>query len=374
MEEVNKAIVEKKMKKKVNDKVVIISIVVAVLLVAAALVGVFYYKNNVQAVVEFDGGKVTKAEFTVYYKTFAQILEYYGYPASAIPEQIANKAAIDKIIVGLAKEAGLTISDEDKKKVDELFSDSERLQNYSENGIDIAIAKQVYYDDYLINDYIEKLEAEVTEEETLAYIKNLYGEDADYNQYNTRHILFKTTKVQEDGSTKEMTAEEKAVIKQKAEAVLVRAKNGEDFAALAKEFSEDGTKEQGGVFELYVDENVYNIYKEYTAAAKALKAGEIYPTLVETGAGYHIIKLDSIVENGRAKSPTEKSIYVDDKINSLSKEKNVKIDKTRLFKLVEDITGVKQEIPKDNDNNQTDDKNNNDTTGDGTSTENDNNK
>ena len=49
------------------------------------------------------------------------MLEYYGYPASIIPEQIVNKAALDNIIVELAEKEGIVVSDEDKQKVEEIF-------------------------------------------------------------------------------------------------------------------------------------------------------------------------------------------------------------------------------------------------------------
>ena len=94
---------------------------------------------------------------------------------TAINENGVYKAAIDKIIVKLAKDAGMSITDEDRNTVNELFADEERLESYAKSGVDIGIAKQIYYDDYLISDYIEKLETEVTYEETLAYIKTLYG-------------------------------------------------------------------------------------------------------------------------------------------------------------------------------------------------------
>lgn len=76
----------------------------------------------------------------------------------------------------------------------------------------------------------------------------------------------------------------------KAEEVLARAKNGEDFTALAKEFSEDpGSKDKGG---LYENVRKGQFVPEFEAAALALEPGQIAPQLVETKYGYHIIKLE----------------------------------------------------------------------------------
>jgi hypothetical protein len=78
--------------------------------------------------------------------------------------------------------------------------------------------------------------------------------------------------------------------KTKAEEILARAKNGEDFAALAKEFSEDpGSKEKGGLYEGVVKKQMV---PEFENAALSLQPGEIAPGLVETNYGYHIIKLE----------------------------------------------------------------------------------
>lgn len=78
--------------------------------------------------------------------------------------------------------------------------------------------------------------------------------------------------------------------KTKAQEILNRAKAGEDFAALAKEFSEDpGSKEKGGLYEGVVKKQMV---PEFEAAALALQPGQIAPELVQTNYGYHIIKLE----------------------------------------------------------------------------------
>jgi len=83
--------------------------------------------------------------------------------------------------------------------------------------------------------------------------------------------------------------------KAKAEDILKRAQNGEDFAALANEFSEDpGNKNpkgepQGG---LYTDVQKGRMVKPFEDAALALEPGQIAPNVVESDFGYHIIKLE----------------------------------------------------------------------------------
>lgn len=77
--------------------------------------------------------------------------------------------------------------------------------------------------------------------------------------------------------------------KTKAEEVLRRALSGEDFAALAKEFSQDpGSKDNGGVYDFVKKGSFVPEYED--VIFNKLKDGEIHPQLVETQFGWHIIK------------------------------------------------------------------------------------
>ena len=78
-----------------------------------------------------------------------------------------------------------------------------------------------------------------------------------------------------------------AQVKQKAQDVLKRALRGEDFAKLAKEFSEDGSKDQAGDLG-YFGKGV--MVPPFEEAAFKLKTGEVTKELVQSQFGYHIIK------------------------------------------------------------------------------------
>ena len=83
-------------------------------------------------------------------------------------------------------------------------------------------------------------------------------------------------------------ARTRAAVKAQAEDVLKRAKAGEDFAALAKQFSEDDTNNtKGGDLDYF---GRGTMVPEFEQAAFAMKAGEI-SDLVKTSFGFHIIKL-----------------------------------------------------------------------------------
>ena len=91
-------------------------------------------------------------------------------------------------------------------------------------------------------------------------------------QYKSRHIL-----VKEEADAKQIIADLEA---------------GGDFAAIAKEKSEDtGTKEQGGELDWSEAEGYVQPFGE---ALKALKKGERTKEPVKTSYGYHIIELEDV--------------------------------------------------------------------------------
>lgn len=87
-----------------------------------------------------------------------------------------------------------------------------------------------------------------------------------------------------DGADAATTAARRAV----AELALARVKKGEAFDAVAKQVSEDANREKGGVIGMRPASRLPDVFVE---ATRSLKAGEVTPTLLQTGAGFHILKV-----------------------------------------------------------------------------------
>ena len=136
----------------------------------------------------------------------------------------------------------------------------------------LDLAKQQIILAVLIEDLSKKLtptDADVRKE--YERVKAERGGDAG-KQYKSRHIL-----VKDEDAAKQIIADLDA---------------GGDFAAIAKEKSEDtGTKEEGGELDWAEAESYVQPFGE---ALKALKKGERTKEPVKTSYGYHIIELEDV--------------------------------------------------------------------------------
>jgi len=205
--------------------------------------------------------------------------------------QNAQQVAQRELFVVAAKDKGITVPD---SAVDNQMDQIYQSRGGKENFITF-LEKQGFTLDYVINDvkkslYMRKYrdeviapDIEVTEQE----LQKVYGED---KTATVRHILF---------MTRGKSEEEKAAVREKAQEVLEMAKAGEDFAELAKEYSEDpGSKEKGGLYESFPKGRMVKSFEE---AAFNLPIGSI-SDLVETQYGYHIIK---VIDRQKEEKPYE---------------------------------------------------------------------
>lgn len=127
-----------------------------------------------------------------------------------------------------------------------------------------------------------------------------------YNTVTASHILIST----QDSDGNELSEKKKAEAKKKAEEVLQKAKDGEDFAKLAKKYSDDSSNaENGGELGSFTYQEMV---EEFSEAAFKLDKGEI-SDIVETTYGYHIIKVTDKKDTFKAAKDSVKTAVLSNK-------------------------------------------------------------
>lgn len=251
-----------------------------------------------KSVATVDGKSISVEEYTKQLKFTKWIMEaQYGPDVwenmkkqdpnfeETAKNQILDTAINSQIFMNYAKKNKIEPDKEALKNFDEqnkkLFEEKKSKESLEKAGITKEFLKEYATKSatmQAVTKFIEKKSAPTEEQLKEAYKKE--GEKVDAS-----HILFMTQGP--DGNA--LSDADKAKKKAEAEKVLKRAKNGEDFAKLAKEFSEDpGSKVKGGELGEF---GKGQMVPEFEKAAFSMKPGEI-SNLVESQFGYHIIKLN----------------------------------------------------------------------------------
>jgi peptidyl-prolyl cis-trans isomerase C len=165
-------------------------------------------------------------------------------------------------------------------------------------GSEAAFDRQLKAVDLTRQELLGKWTDAATAENVLKRELNIHVTDADVQKFyddnpskfeqaemvRASHILLMTR----DPKTKaELSKEVKEAKHKQMEDILKRARSGEDFAKLAREFSEDpGSKDNGGEYKFGRQQMV----PEFETAAFSLNVNQI-SDIVTTEFGYHIIKL-----------------------------------------------------------------------------------
>ena len=129
-----------------------------------------------------------------------------------------------------------------------------------------------------------ELKVNVTDADAKKYYEDNPARFEEPEMVRASHILLMTT---DPKTNAELPDDQKAAKRKQIEGLLKRARAGEDFAKLAKEYSEDpGSKDSGGEYKFARGRMV----PEFEAAAFSLSTNQV-SDIVTTRHGYHIIKL-----------------------------------------------------------------------------------
>lgn len=160
----------------------------------------------------------------------------------------------------------------------EVEASPERLAEYfAEHSAEYRLPEQRVIDYLLVSDSRLRQELEVGEEELRAYYEEHPDEFSREEEVRARHVLLK---VGPDEDAAEVEAE--------LEAIRRRIESGEDFAALARELSEDpGSAARGGDLGFF---GRGRMIQEFEEAAFGAEVGDLVGP-IRTDFGFHLIEV-----------------------------------------------------------------------------------
>lgn len=186
-----------------------------------------------------------------------------------------------------------------------------------------ADLKTQFTEDMAVKEFIDqKLSPKV--KVTDADIKTFYDDNPKYFKMPERvrasHILIKVDP--------KATPAEKAKARAKLEKIQARIKKGEDFATLAKEYSDCPSSARGGDLDYFPRGKMVGPFED---AAFSLKKGQV-SDIVETQFGYHLIKVTDkkpagVVPLAEVKEKIKKYL-TQEKTNELLTQYSAQLQKT----------------------------------------------
>jgi len=179
-------------------------------------------------------------------------------------------------------------SEEGKKVLAQSRKDTmERLVEDTLVGAEAARLKVTVSNKELTDSFNQLVTSNGGETSFASVLKQYYGlTPAEFKDEIYKSRLLRQKVAEKFASDESVNADAKA----KAEEVLAKVKAGEDFATLAKQYSQDTTASAGGDLGFFAKGKMV---PEFETAAFALKAGEV-SGLVKTVYGYHIIKVTEV--------------------------------------------------------------------------------
>ncbi|WP_070000774.1 peptidylprolyl isomerase [Cellulosilyticum sp. I15G10I2] len=287
-----------------------------------------------QIVVVIGGEEITHPVFNLYFWITQQQFESAGPNIWEMETggrktlDIAKENTLDNISLVIAAKQkaealGLELSKEDQDLVYEqantiIMNNTELVEKLK---FDIKDMERFLKYDFTIQKVVEGLRDNYTpsEDEINTQMEQI---KAGYETATVKHVLI-------------ASKDEKA--RELAQEVLNKAIAGEDMAELAKVYSEDpGSKDSGGEYTFPRGQMV----PQFEEASFTGEIGKVYPELVETDYGYHIIKVEArdVGALEQIKQDSEgmlKTQYAQDELIKLSKA--LSVEKTDLYNKIDII-------------------------------------
>jgi peptidyl-prolyl cis-trans isomerase SurA len=204
-------------------------------------------------------------------------------------KQVLDLLIDERVIVTYARESGVKVDDNEVDRAVQGVAQQNQLtmpklrERLRSEGIDYARFRAQLRDQMMIERVRERevyQRIKISDADIDRLIEQQRAATKSEAELNIAQILVAVPEGADEATVGQRQA--------KAAAALLRVRGGEDFAAVAKEMSEDGNREKGGEIGLRPASRLPDLFVE---AVRGLNNGEIAAKLLRSGAGFHVLKV-----------------------------------------------------------------------------------
>lgn len=210
-------------------------------------------------------------------------------PGDSLRKQIVDGLIDERVQITYARENGVKVDDAEVDRAVANVAAQNQItlpqlrDRLRAEGIDFGRFRDTLRDQIAVERMRERevlARIQITDLEIDALLDKQRAATGASTQYNIAQILVTVP----EGASEATVAERRT----RAEAALARVQAGEAFAQVAREVSEDGNRANGGEIGMRPAERLPDVFVE---VVRPLAPGAVSPTVLRSGAGYHVIKL-----------------------------------------------------------------------------------
>lgn len=210
-------------------------------------------------------------------------------PEAELRRQVFDALIEERVIITVARESGVRVDEAELDRAvqsvaaQNRFTMAQLRDRLRADGSDLARFRASLRDQLLIEKLREREvypRIRINDEEIEQHIAQQRASAVADAQLNIAHILVAVP----EGADPSVVAARRA----RAEAAIARLRAGEPFNSVAREISEDSTRERGGEIGMRPASRLPDLFVE---AIKGLKVGDVSSAPVRSGAGFHVLKL-----------------------------------------------------------------------------------
>lgn len=217
-------------------------------------------------------------------------------PADALRQQVLDALIDERVQITHARESGQRLDDAEVERAvanvaaQNQLTPTQLRERLRREGVDYLRFRNNVRDQLLLERTRERevqARIRITDTEIENWLDKQRAEAGATTEYNIAQVLVTVP----EGASESVVAERRA----RADAAMARIRRGEAFDVVAREVSEDTNRAKGGEIGSRPANRLPDIFVD---AVRPLKAGEVSPTLLRSGAGFHILKLVERSEAG----------------------------------------------------------------------------